>query len=68
MMSRLNLYDPSMSRNEILVEREKRFMDRSVKDKLYQLLKLINLSVKMNGGKPLKTPEGKGIVISKPIL
>ena len=67
-MSRLKFYDPSISRIEILQEREKRFMDTSVEKKFYQLLKLIDLSVKMNGGVPLKIPQGKGIIIFKQVL
>jgi hypothetical protein len=64
-MGKLKLYDTSLSRADILMEREERYLSSSVKEKFYQLLRLINLSVKMNGGKPLKLPQGKGLVISK---
>jgi len=64
-MGKLKLYDTSLSRADILMEREERYLSASVKDKFYQLLRLINLSVKMNGGRPLKVPQGKGLVISK---
>lgn len=64
-MSKLTLYDVSMSRDDILKIREGRFLNASPKEKLDQLLRLIRVSIKLNGGKPLKTPQGNGIVIRK---
>lgn len=67
-MSKLKLYDASLPREQILKEREERFLSRSSKEKFYDLLHLIQVSVKLNGGKPLKQPQGKGIVINKPTV
>ena len=47
------------------LERSKRFISLSTTDKLNELFALIDLSVKLNGGKPLKTPQGKGLVLRK---
>ena len=66
-MSRLKLYDLSIPREEILKERESVYLKLSPSRKLYALFNLIKLSVKLNGGNPLKQPQGKGIVISKPL-
>jgi len=67
-MSKLTLYNPSLSRVDILKEREELFLYSSVKEKFDRLFNLIHLSVKLNGAKPLKVPQSKGILISKPIL
>lgn len=64
-MGKLKLYDTSLSRSDIIKERDERYLAGSARDKFYQLLRLIRFSVKMNGDKPLKKPQGKGIVISK---
>ena len=47
------------------LERSKRFVNLSTTEKLNELFALIDLSVKLNGGKPLKTPQGKGLVLKK---
>lgn len=47
-------------------ERRQRFMKLSTMEKLNELFALIDLSVKLNGGKPLKEPQGLGLVIKKP--
>ena len=47
------------------LERSKRFVSLSTTDKLNELFALIDLSVKLNGGKPLKVPQGKGLVLRK---
>ena len=47
------------------LERSKRFVNLSTTEKLNELFALIDLSVKLNGGKPLKTPQGKGLVLRK---
>lgn len=46
-------------------ERAKRFMSLDTSSKLNELFALIDLSVKLNGGKPLKTPQGKGLILKK---
>lgn len=47
-------------------ERQQRFMKLSTMEKLNELFALIDLSVKLNSGKPLKEPQGLGLVIKKP--
>ena len=47
------------------LERHLRFAQLPLSEKLNQLFALIDLTVKMNGGKPLKEPQGKGIVLRK---
>jgi hypothetical protein len=48
------------------LERARRFASLSTEEKLNALFALIELSVALNGGKPLKAPQGKGIIIRKP--
>ena len=64
-MGKLILHDnPDLERlNE---ERSERFYHLPFEDKLKELFALIDLTVKMNGGRPIKEPQGKGIVIRKP--
>lgn len=52
--------------DQIEQERRQRFMKLSTMEKLNELFALIDLSVKLNGGKPLKEPQGLGLVIKKP--
>ena len=47
------------------LERSKRFYNLPTEEKLNELFALIDLSVKLNGGKPLKVPQGKGLVLRK---
>ena len=47
-------------------ERALAFLTLPVEEKLRRLFALIELSVKLNDGKPLKEPQGKVIVIRKP--
>lgn len=46
-------------------ERAQRFAALPFEQKLLELYALIDLAIKMNGGKPLKEPQGKGIVLRK---
>ena len=63
-MGRLVIRDnPDTSQQDL--ERSRRFVSLSTTDKLNELFALIDLSVKLNGGKPLKTPQGKGLVLRK---
>ena len=64
-MNRLKIYDSSIPREQIIAEREAQYLVNSPKDKLERLFSLINISVSMNGGKPLKHPQGKGLIISR---
>jgi hypothetical protein len=65
-MGKLILHDnPDPERLER--ERAARFLALSAEDKLKELFALIDLAVKMNGGKPIKEPQGKGIIIRKPV-
>ena len=47
------------------LERAIRFNRLDAATKMNELFALIDLSVRMNGGKPLKIPQGKGLVIRK---
>jgi len=66
-MPRLHIYNPdTSSRENILRERAAVYMSLSPQQKLEELFALIATSCKLNNGNPLKTPQGKGLVISKP--
>ena len=64
-MGKLKLYDLSTPPEQIVREREMAYLALSPKEKFLQLASLIHLSVVLNGGKPLKQPQGKGLVISR---
>ena len=64
-MGKVKLYDTSIPRSQIVAEREAEYVSQSPANKLNRLFALIRLSVKMNGGKPLKVPQGKGLIISR---
>ncbi len=64
-MSRLRLHDLNKSREEIELERNLLFAALSGTEKLRRLLLLMNAARKLNGGKPLKEPQGKGFIIKK---
>ena len=64
-MGRLKIYDQSKTKEEIQVEREQEFLNLRPSEKFFRLLKLNKLAVTMNGGKPLKVPQGKGLIIKK---
>lgn len=64
-MGRLKLYSSDIPRDSIVAEREAIYLNRSAEQKFYALLNLNRISVQMNGGNPLKTPQGKGIIIRK---
>ncbi|XZF13993.1 hypothetical protein ACTHGU_19615 [Chitinophagaceae bacterium MMS25-I14] len=64
-MGKVRLYDTNIPRETILQERTERYNSLSVADKLNELFTLINLTRKMSGGKPLKEPQGKGLVLSR---
>ena len=64
-MGRLKIYDTDTPRESILAEREALYLSKSAEQKIYALLQLNHVAVQLNGGKPLKQPQGKGIVIKK---
>ncbi|RZL38634.1 MAG: hypothetical protein EOO96_02490 [Pedobacter sp.] len=64
-MGSLKIYDSSVSRETILAEREYAYLNRSSEQKFDALLHLNRISVQMNGGNPLKKPQGLGLVIKK---
>ena len=64
-MGSLKLYDPNISRESILAEREAAYLNSSSEQKFLALLNLNRISVQMNGGNPLKKPQGLGLVIRK---
>ena len=65
-MGRLKLYDISIPRETIVEERESVYLSRTSEQHFFNVLQLNRISVVMNGGRPLKSPEGKGLVIRKP--
>lgn len=64
-MGRLKIYDTDVPRESIVAEREAIYLSKSAEQKFYVLLHLNSISRKLHGGKPLKYPQGKGIVIRK---
>lgn len=67
-MGKLKLYDTSIPRETIVEERESVYLSRTPKQCFFSILQLNRISVAMNGGKPLKSPQGKGLVIRKPSI
>ncbi|WP_461787699.1 hypothetical protein [Pedobacter sp.] len=65
-MGRLKIYDISIPRESILAERESLYLRKSAEQKIFTLLQLNRTAVQLNGGKPLKQPQGKGLLIRKP--
>lgn len=62
-MGTLKIYDINISRDSIVAEREQAYLARSAEQRFFALLNLNRIAVQMNSGNPLKTPQGKGIVI-----
>ena len=67
-MGKLTLYDITVPRETIVHERENVYLSRTPEQRFFNILQLNQISVTMNGGKPLKSPQGKGIIIRKPNL
>lgn len=67
-MGKLKLYDTSIPRELIAQERESVYLSRSPEQRFLSVLHLNHISVATNGGKPLKSPQGKGLVIRKLII
>jgi len=65
-MGKLKLYNTSIPRETIIEERESVYFSRRPEQRFFSVLQLNRISVTMNGGQPLKSPQGKGIVIRKP--
>lgn len=64
-MSKLKIHDSRLSREEIENQRLKAQLLRSPEQRILDLFALNAIAVKFNGGKPLKQPQGKGIIISR---
>lgn len=64
-MGKLKLYDINTPRETIVEERDAIYLSRTPEQRFFSVLQLNNISVTMNGGKPLKSPQGKGLVIRK---
>ena len=64
-MGRLKIYTNDIPRENIVAEREALYLSKSIEQKIYALLQLNHVAVQLNGGKPLKQPQGKGIFIRK---
>ena len=67
-MGKLTLYDISTPRELIAQERESVYLSRTPEQRFFSVLHLNHISVAMNGGKPLKSPQGKGLVIRNLII
>ncbi|MBB6238765.1 hypothetical protein HDC90_003411 [Pedobacter sp. AK013] len=67
-MGKLKLYDINTPRETIVEERDGVYLSRSPEQRFFGVLELNHISVTMNGGKPLKSPQGKGLVICKPAI
>ncbi len=67
-MGRLKLYDTNTPRETIVEERESIYLSRTSEQRFFAVLQLNHISIAMNGGKPLKSPQGKGLVIRKPTV
>ncbi|MDN3585308.1 hypothetical protein QWY86_01410 [Pedobacter aquatilis] len=65
-MGKLTLHDISIPRETIVEERENLYLSRNAEQRFFSVLNLNHISVAMNGGHPLKFPQGKGIIIRKP--
>jgi len=64
-MGRLKIYHSEDDTEEIKRNREVKFLSLSGQERFFELVKLNKLAVLMNGGKPLKVPQGIGIVIRR---
>ncbi|MFN0290242.1 MULTISPECIES: hypothetical protein [Pedobacter] len=64
-MGRLKIYDTDIPRESIIAEREAVYLNKSAEQKIHALLQLNYVAVQLNGGKPLKQPQGRGIIIRK---
>ena len=64
-MGRLKIYDTDIPRESIIAEREAVYLNKSAEQKIQALLQLNYVAVQLNGGKPLKQPQGRGIIIRK---
>lgn len=64
-MGKLKLYDTSLPRDLIVRERMEAYQSLSGQKKMLRLLSLIRLSMSLNGGRPIKEPQGKGLVIAR---
>ena len=67
-MGKLVLYDITIPRETIIEERANVYLSRTPEQRFFGVLQLNHISVTMNGGKPLKSPQGKGIIIRKPTI
>ncbi|SER79164.1 hypothetical protein [Pedobacter rhizosphaerae] len=65
-MGKLKLYDLNLSREQVLAERESIYLSLTAQQRFFKTLQLNHTSVAMNGGQPIKTPQGLGLVIRKP--
>lgn len=64
-MGKFKLYDTSIPPEIIVEERAALYLSKSPQEKWNELLALIRLSISLNGGQPLKKPQGKGLIIQK---
>jgi len=64
-MSRLKIYKPTTDASQIVAERGLAYLGLSPAERYRQMMALIRLSIALNHNKPLKTPQGKGLLLRK---
>ncbi|PWS28928.1 hypothetical protein DHW03_03580 [Pedobacter yonginense] len=64
-MGHLKIYDTNIDKASIAAEREYTYLKSSSEHKILALLNLNRTSVALNGGSPLKKPQGLGLVIRR---
>ncbi|MXV52713.1 hypothetical protein GS399_17205 [Pedobacter sp. HMF7647] len=64
-MSKLKLYDLATPREQILRECDSHYLSRSAEQIIKDGIALNRMSVRLNGDKPIKSPQGKGVIIRR---
>jgi hypothetical protein len=64
-MNRVRIHDSSKTIADIELERALRYKNLPCDERLQELFDLINLTVTLNNGAPIKLPQGKGVVLKK---
>lgn len=62
-MGKVKLYDLFIPSGQIVRERDIAYLRLPPEEKLFRLLSLIRLSIELNGSRPLRSPQAKGLLI-----
>jgi len=65
-MGKLTFYDTDIPRETIVEERDRVYLNRTAEQGFFSPLELDRIAVIMNGGRPLKVRQGKGIIVRRP--